>query len=122
MHSVLQVSVSKGGYIRKKQDIFSLHYIAPGVGLSPLNPSLRLFFTSQLRQARLERMRKKSQTLKHLSKPIERTELNARVPTSDMEIIREKARRHTKGNVSEWVRYASTRFEPSAEELAASEV
>lgn len=43
--------------------------------------------------------------------------LPVKVTRDDYEIIKEKANQYTEGNVSEWVRYASTKLLPKSDDL-----
>lgn len=40
-----------------------------------------------------------------------------RVSETEYQVIEEKAKKFTEGNVSEWVRYASVNMEPKASEV-----
>lgn len=62
-------------------------------------------------------LKKNDTTLKHL-RPEEKTQLNIVVSKHEKKIIEQKAARYTKGNMTEWVRYATVHLDPRKEDLS----
>lgn len=55
--------------------------------------------------------------LKKLVKEVLRP-VNFKISPTEYEVLEEKAKQFTNGNVSEWIRYASLNYKPSKTELA----